>query len=82
MIVSESVNLILGAVLQENSGLIICWRNTGNRLLVFPKGQFLKKVNGNTYCYFKYRDGQKVVSKYIAENDVKKILQQLENAVI
>ncbi len=44
-----------------------------------PKGTISeKKVNGNTYCYLKYRDGKKVVSKYIGKNDIESIRGQIE----
>ena len=37
---------------------------------VLPKGKIMPKmVNGNIYYYLYYRDGKKVVSKYIGKNE-------------
>lgn len=39
-------------------------------LETLPRGKITpKKVNGKTYYYLYYRDGKKVVSKYIGKNE-------------
>lgn len=50
-------------------------------LELLPKGKITPKITkSNTYYYLKYRDGQKVCSKYIGMNeaDVAYIKEQLE----
>lgn len=51
-----------------------------NELETLPKGSIRpKKVNGKTYYYLTFRDGSKVVSKYIGKNelDLTNIKEQL-----
>lgn len=46
-----------------------------------PKGSISTKcVNGNTYYYLNYRDGKKIVSKYIGkdEQSLREIKEKLE----
>lgn len=41
-----------------------------NELETLPRGKITPKtVNGKTYYYLYYRDGKKVVSKYIGKNE-------------
>ena len=36
-----------------------------------PKGTISEKlINGNTYYYLKYRDGKKVISKYVGKDNI------------
>ena len=35
------------------------------RLLGFPRGSLtIRESKGRKYCYFKYRDGKKIITKY------------------
>lgn len=44
-----------------------------------PKGTISeKKVKQSTYFYLKYREGKKVISRYIPQKDVKAIREQVE----
>lgn len=44
-----------------------------------PKGYISKKkIAGKEYCYLQHRDGGKVVSKYIAAEDLPKIEVQVK----
>lgn len=37
-----------------------------------PKGKLISKcINGSNYIYLYYRDGKKIISKYIGKNKVK-----------
>ena len=41
-----------------------------NELAMLPKGSIRKKILGNKiYYYLTYRDGKKVISKYIGKNE-------------
>lgn len=43
-----------------------------------PKGSILEReIDGRHYCYLKYRDGEKVVSKYIGKKDIDTVKQMI-----
>ncbi len=73
------VNLIINTVMQEKQridNMLLRYREELSRL---PKGTISEKsVNGNIYYYLKYREGKKVISKYIKKNEVEDVRQQLE----
>lgn len=49
------------------------------QLAELPKGTIQKRTRGNReYYYLKYRDGNKVVSKYVKQEDVDDIAEKLE----
>lgn len=73
------MNLIIKTMLQENQRIDYMLAKYQALLAVLPKGTVSEKlVSGNTYYYLKYRDGKKVVSKYISKSDIKSLRQQLE----
>lgn len=44
-----------------------------SRLEVLPEGTITeKRVNGKIYYYLKYRDGKKIISKYVSVSDKEK----------
>ena len=48
-------------------------------LKTLPKGTIAEKKSGNkVYCYLKYRDGKKVVSKYIPQGDLEEYKEHLQ----
>lgn len=49
------------------------------RLSGFPRGSLtVRQSNGRKYCYFKYRDGKKVVSKYAG---TEKMIPELQEQI-
>lgn len=43
-----------------------------------PKGNiYPRERNGKTYYYLKYREGKKVISKYISEKDVENVISDI-----
>ena len=58
------MSLIISTVKKEKQRIDYMLEKYREMLEGLPKGTISeKKVNGNTYCYLKYRDGKKVVSK-------------------
>ena len=48
-------------------------------LQAIPKGYISKKkISGKEYCYLQYRDGRRVVSQYIAAEDLPKVEFQVK----
>lgn len=48
-------------------------------LAELPKGTISEKqVKDNTYYYLKYRDGKKIVSKYIGKKEIEELKQQID----
>ncbi len=73
------MNLIINTVLQEKQRIDYMLEKYQALLANLPKGTISEKlVNGNTYYYLKYRDGKKVVSKYISKKDIEGLRQQIE----
>ena len=51
-----------------------------NELLTLPKGKIIPKiVNSKTYYYLYYRDGKKVISKYLGKDEkyISQVREQL-----
>ena len=49
------------------------------KLETLPKGTISdKKVKQSTYFYLKYREGKKVISRYIPQKNVEAVREQLE----
>ncbi len=73
------MNLIINTILQEKQRIDYLLEKYQALLAVLPKGTISEKpVNGNIYYYLKYRDGKKVVSKYISKKDIEDLRQQIE----
>ena len=66
-----ALNLLLHTVKQEKQRIEYMLEKYQNELSDLPRGTISeKKVGGRTYYYLKYRDGKKVVSEYIARNEI------------
>lgn len=66
------MNLLLKLIKQEKSRNEYLINEYQKELKILPKGTIsLKKINGNSYYYLNYRDGDKVVSKYIGKDKEK-----------
>ena len=50
------------------------------RLLTYPVGSLsIRESKGRKYCYFKYRDGKKIITKYAGtEKMMRKLQEQIE----
>ncbi len=71
--------MIINTMLQEKQRIDYMLVRYQTVLADLPKGTISEKpVNGNTYYYLKYRDGKKVVSKYIRKKDIEGLRQQIE----
>lgn len=73
------MNLMISMALQEKQRIDYMLDKYQQALVDLPKGTISEKqVGGNTYYYLKYRDGGKVVSKYITKEKVDALRQQIE----
>lgn len=73
------MNLILSTILQEKERIDRMLTKYQEELYALPKGTISeKKVRQSTYYYLKYRDGKKVVSRYIPKDDVETVRRQIE----
>lgn len=73
------MNLMISMALQEKQRIDYMLEKYQQALEDLPKGTISEKqVGGNTYYYLKYRDGGKVVSKYITKEKVDPLRQQIE----
>ena len=73
------MNLIISTVLQEKQRIDYMLAKYQEALAELPKGTISeKRVKGNTYYYLKYRDGKKVISKYIGKGDTEELKNQID----
>ena len=73
------MNLILSTILQEKERIDRMLVKYQEEFGVLPKGTVSeKKVKQYTYFYLKYREGKKVISRYIPQKDVEAIREQIE----
>ena len=73
------MNLMISMALQEKQRIDYMLDKYQQALEGLPKGTISEKqVGGKTYYYLKYRDGGKVVSKYITKENVDSMRQQIE----
>lgn len=73
------MNLIINTVLQEKQRIDYMLAKYQEMLAELPKGTISEKqVKGNTYYYLKYRDGKKIVSKYVGKQEVEAIKEQID----
>ena len=72
------MNLILSTVLGEKHRIEYMLQKYTASLAELPKGTISEKtVNEKTYYYLKYRDGQKVVSRYVGRQEIDSLRQQI-----
>ena len=73
------LNLILRTILQEKERIDRMLAKYQEELETLPKGTISeKKVKQSTYFYLKYREGKKVISRYIPQKDVDAVREQVE----
>ena len=73
------MNLVVKTLLDEKKRIEFMIDKYQNILTGLPKGNLYERnINGRTYCYLKYRDGKKVVSKYIPLANKDDILAKIE----
>ena len=73
------LNLILSTILQEKERIDRMLAKYQEELGTLPKGTISeKKVKQSTYYYLKYREGKKVISRYIPQKDVEAVREQVE----
>ena len=73
------LNLILSTILQEKERIDRMLAKYQEELGMLPKGTISeKKVRQSTYFYLKYREGKKVISRYIPQKDVDAVREQVE----
>lgn len=73
------MNLILRTILQEKERIDRMLAKYQEELEMLPKGTISeKKVKQSTYFYLKYREGKKVISRYIPQKDVEAVREQVE----
>ena len=71
--------MIMNTVLQEKRRIDFMLEKYEAVLDSLPKGSLSeRKVNGKTYYYLKYRDGNKVVSKYIPREQAEETRSLIE----
>ena len=58
--------------------MTVCCQNTKRNWGRSPKAISEKKVKQSTYFYLKYREGKKVISRYIPQKDVDAVREQVE----
>ena len=63
--------MILSTILQERERIDRMLAKYREELETLPKGTISEKKAGqSTYFYLKYRDGKRVISKYVPQKDV------------
>ena len=73
------LNLILSTILQERERIDRMLAKYREELETLPKGTISEKKAGqSTYFYLKYRDGKRVISKYVPQKDVETVREQVE----
>lgn len=73
------MNMISSMVLQEKQRIDYMLARYQETISELPKGTISEKlINGNTYYYLKYRDGKKVISKYVGKDNIQEVKEQIE----
>ena len=73
------LNLIITTILQEKERIDRMLKKYQEELGKLPKGVLSEKKAGQSaYFYLKYRDGKKVISRYIPQKDAEDIRKQVE----
>ncbi len=71
--------MILSTILQERERIDRMLAKYQEELETLPKGTISEKKAGqSTYFYLKYREGKRVISKYIPQKDVETVREQVE----
>ena len=83
----ESRQYLIDAVIEKEKCRIEKIRSEcEERLSEFPRGSLvIREANGRKYCYLRYRDGKRVITKYAGTeskiDDLRSVLAERENIV-
>lgn len=83
----ESRQYLIDAVIEKEKRRIEKMRSEcEERLAEFPRGSLvIREANGRKYCYLRYRDGKRVITKYAGTeskiDDLRSVLAERENIV-
>ena len=83
----ENRQYLIDAVIEKEKCRIEKMRSEcEERLSEFPRGSLvIRESNGRKYCYFRYRDGKKVVTKYAGTerkiDDLRAVLAERDNLI-
>lgn len=83
----ESRQYLIDAVIEKEKCRIEKLRSEcEERLSEFPRGSLvIREANGRKYCYLRYRDGKRVITKYAGTeskiDDLRSVLAERENIV-
>ena len=70
---------MITTILEEKERVDRMLEKYQDELEKLPKGTLSEqKVRRSTYFYLKYRDGKKVISRYIPQKDVEAVREQME----
>ena len=73
------MNLLIDTIIKEKRRIAYMLDRYEKMLVVLPKGTLVGcEKNGRTYYYLKYRDGKKVVSKYVGKANIEAVAGQIE----
>lgn len=73
------MNLILTTVMQEKQRIDYMIEKYKEALLSLPRGSLsARRIGVKTYYYLKYREGGKVVSKYVPADQAEEIREKIE----
>ena len=73
------MNLILSIVLEEKQRIEYMLQKYAASLAGLPKGTISEKtINEKTYYYLKYRDGKRVVTRYVNKQEINTLRQQID----
>lgn len=73
------MNMILTTIIQEKQRIEYMREKYQEELDRLPKGTISEKKSGEkVYYYLKYRDGGKVVSRYISKSAIDEVRTQVE----
>ena len=75
----RTMNLILSMVMQEKQRIEYMLVKYNEAYQLLPKGSISEKKNGEKiYFYLKYRDGKKIVSRYVNKANIDMLRAQIE----
>lgn len=83
----ESRQYLIDAVIEKEKCRIEKIRTEcEERLSEFPRGSLvIRESNGRKYCYFRYRDGKRVITKYAGTeskiDDLRAVLAERDNLI-
>lgn len=67
------IDAVLEREKQRNVNMRLAYEK---RILALPRGSLVvRELNGNKYCYLRYRDGNKVVQKYAGTIEQEELLR-------